>query len=118
MGAYVRAFDPAGMSQAKAVLPNITYCANAYQCAESADALVIVTEWEQFRALDLPRLRDLMARPVIVDLRNIYQPEEMPKHGFAYTCVGRPLAAVPASDAAPTAQLLPLQDPLSTQPTF
>ena len=105
MGAHVRAFDPAGMSQAKAVLQNITYCTNAYDCAEGADALVIVTEWEQFRALDLPRLRDLMACPVVVDLRNIYQPEEMHKHGFAYTCVGRPSAASPASDAASMAQL-------------
>jgi UDPglucose 6-dehydrogenase len=100
MGATVRAFDPAGMSEAQAVLKNITYCANAYDCAQGADALVIVTEWEQFRALDLPRLRDLMACPVVVDLRNIYQPEEMHNHGFAYTCVGRPLAAAPASDVA------------------
>ena len=73
MGARVRAFDPAGMSQAQAVLKNVTYCENAYDCAEAADALVIATEWEQFRALDLDRLRDLMACPVVVDLRNIYR---------------------------------------------
>jgi len=89
MGARVRAFDPAGMSQAQAVLKNITYCADAYDCAEAADALVIATEWEQFRALDLDRLRDLMACPVVIDLRNIYEPDDMNRRGFAYACVGR-----------------------------
>jgi UDPglucose 6-dehydrogenase len=87
MGAHVRAFDPAGMAQAQVQMPKVAYCESAYDCAEGADALVIVTEWEQFRALDLERLRDLMATPVIVDL-----PEEMQRHGFAYACVGRPLA--------------------------
>jgi UDPglucose 6-dehydrogenase len=91
MGARVRAFDPAGMNQAKAVLKNVTYCDDAYDCAEAADALVIATEWEQFRALDLDRLRDLMACPVVVDLRNIYHPEDMNRRGFAYACVGRSL---------------------------
>ncbi len=89
MGAHVRAFDPAAMDQAKLVMPKVTYCESAYHCAEGADALVIVTEWEQFRALDLARLRSLMASPVIVDLRNIYHPEDMRQHGFAYACVGR-----------------------------
>ena len=89
MGARIRAFDPAGMSQAQAVLKNITYCADAYDCAEAADALVIATEWEQFRALDLDRLRDLMACPVVIDLRNIYEPDDMNRRGFAYACVGR-----------------------------
>jgi UDPglucose 6-dehydrogenase len=90
MGARVRAFDPAGMEQARALIPNVTYCESAYACAEDADALVIVTEWEQFRALDLIRLRDLMATPVVIDLRNIYRAEDMLQHGFAYTSVGRP----------------------------
>ena len=89
MGARVRAFDPAGMNQAQAVLKNITYCTDAYDCAEAADALVITTEWEQFRALDLDRLRDLMACPVVIDLRNIYEPDDMTRRGFAYACVGR-----------------------------
>ena len=93
MGARVRAFDPAGMTQAQSVLKDVTYCESAYDCAEIADALVIATEWEQFRALDLARLRDLMSCPVVIDLRNIYQPDEMYRHGFAYACVGRPLAA-------------------------
>ena len=90
MGARVRVFDPAGMGQAQALLENVVYCENAYECAEAADALVIATEWEQFRALDLERLRELMACPVVVDLRNIYRPEEMYRRGFAYACIGRP----------------------------
>lgn len=89
MGAKVKAFDPAGMAQAKAELPDITYCADAYDCAKGADALVIVTEWVQFRALDLPRLKAAMAQPIVVDLRNIYRPAEMAEHGFDYHSVGR-----------------------------
>ena len=89
MGAKVRAYDPVGMEQAKQVLTDVTYCRGPYDCVEEADAAVIVTEWEQFRALDLGRVSDLMACPVIVDLRNVYRPEDMKKHGFAYTCVGR-----------------------------
>jgi UDPglucose 6-dehydrogenase len=92
MGARVRAFDPVSMDQAKAVLSNVVYAENAYECAEGADALVIATEWEQFRALDLRRLHDLMTCPVIVDLRNIYQPDEVKRHGFAYASVGRSTA--------------------------
>ena len=89
MGAKVRVYDPMGMEQAKQVLADVTYCEGPYDCVEEADAAVIVTEWEQFRALDLESVKDLMACPVIVDLRNIYQPEDMQAHGFAYTCVGR-----------------------------
>ena len=74
MGARVRAFDPAGMDQARAYLNDVAYCENAYDCAENADALVIATEWEQFRALDLQRLHDLMACPIVVDLRNYLPP--------------------------------------------
>jgi len=93
MGAKVRAYDPAGMEQAKQVLAGVTYCDSLYACAERADALVIVTEWEEFRALDFPRLKTAMARPIIVDLRNVYQPDEVAKHGFAYVGVGRPATA-------------------------
>jgi len=89
MGAAVRAYDPAGMEQAKPLLPDIAYADSAYACAQAADALVIVTEWEQFRALDLARLKAIMARPVVVDLRNVYRSEDMAKHGFAYHSVGR-----------------------------
>ena len=89
MGAKVRAYDPAGMEQAKPLVSNVTFCDDAYACAEGASALVIVTEWEQFRALDFERLKGVMAKPVLVDLRNIYRAEEMARYGFAYESVGR-----------------------------
>jgi UDPglucose 6-dehydrogenase len=79
----------------------VTYYQGPYDCVEEADAAVIVTEWEQFRALDLERLRDLMACPVIVDLRNIYCPEAMKKHGFAYASIGRAPTFRPASVSIP-----------------
>ncbi|QND70393.1 UDP-glucose dehydrogenase family protein [Tardiphaga robiniae] len=89
LGATVQAYDPVGMEQAKHELPDIIYCDDAYACATGADALVIVTEWEQFRALDLTQLKAKMKQPVIVDLRNIYRPEEMEKAGFTYESIGR-----------------------------
>jgi UDPglucose 6-dehydrogenase len=89
MGAKVRAFDPAGMEQAKPLLPDVTFCDGPYSCVEAADGLVIVTEWEQFRALDLDRLRQEMACPVLIDLRNVYSGEDMTQHGFLYVGVGR-----------------------------
>jgi UDPglucose 6-dehydrogenase len=89
MGAKVRAYDPVGMEQAKPQLANVAFCNDAYACAEGASALVIVTEWEQFRALDFARLKKVMERPVLVDLRNIYRPEEVARHGFVYESVGR-----------------------------
>ena len=101
MGAKVRVYDPVGMEQAKQVLADVTYYQGPYDCVEEADAAVIVTEWEQFRALDLERLRDLMACPVIVDLRNIYCPEDMKKHGFAYASIGRAPTFQPASVSIP-----------------
>ncbi|HVV62728.1 MAG TPA: UDP-glucose/GDP-mannose dehydrogenase family protein [Pseudolabrys sp.] len=90
IGAAVRAYDPAGMTQAKAALRGVTFCDNAYSCAEGAAALVIVTEWEEFRALDFARLKSIMKQPVVVDLRNIYRPDEVTRHGFVYESVGRP----------------------------
>ena len=90
LGAKVRAYDPAGMQQARAELPDIEYAADAYACAHGAHAVVIVTEWTQFRALDLDRLKREMATPVVVDLRNIYRPSGMAEHGFTYESVGRP----------------------------
>nr|HAQ92220.1 UDP-glucose 6-dehydrogenase [Afipia sp.] len=89
LGAKVRAYDPAGMEQAKSELPDITYCEDPYAVAKGADALVIVTEWRQFRALDLKRLKREMANPVMVDLRNIYRRDEMEELGFTYESVGR-----------------------------
>jgi len=89
LGAKVRAYDPEGMDQAKGELPEITYCEDPYAVAKDADALVIVTEWRQFRALDLKRLKREMANPVMVDLRNIYRRDEMEALGFTYESVGR-----------------------------
>ena len=89
MGAQVRAYDPVGMEHSREFLKNVTYCNDPYDCAQGASALVIVTEWEQFRALDFSRLKSVMARPVLVDLRNIYRPDELARHGFAYEGVGR-----------------------------
>ncbi|KJC49573.1 UDP-glucose/GDP-mannose dehydrogenase family protein [Bradyrhizobium sp. LTSP857] len=90
MGAKVKAYDPVGMEQAKGELPSIIYCEDAYSCAEGADAVVIVTEWTQFRGLDLDRLKATMAQPVVVDLRNIFRPEDMRAAGFVYESIGRP----------------------------
>jgi UDPglucose 6-dehydrogenase len=90
LGATVRAYDPAGMEQAKPKLETVIYCNSAYVAAEGADAVVIATEWEQFRALDLARLKSVMAGPVIVDLRNIYRADEMKRANFRYFAVGQP----------------------------
>ncbi len=90
VGVTVRAYDPAGMEQAKIVLPDIDYRDGPYSAAEGAHALAIVTEWEQFRALDLNRLKKIMASPIMIDLRNIYPPEELAKAGFIYDSIGRP----------------------------
>ena len=89
LGAKIRAYDPEGMEQSKTELSEICYCDGPYSCADGADALVIVTEWEQFRALDLDRLKRAMARPIIIDLRNIYEPQDVIAHGFRYESIGR-----------------------------
>jgi UDPglucose 6-dehydrogenase len=89
LGATVRAYDPAGMEQAKPQLKGVQYCSGAYVAAEGAHAIVIATEWEQFRALDLDRLKTVMSQPVIVDLRNIYRADEMKRAKFKYVAVGR-----------------------------
>src|ERR1700688_2775866 len=89
MGAKVRAHDPVGMEQARKELPDIEYCDDPYACIKGADAMVVVTEWVQYRTLDLERVRREMAHPVVVDLRNIYRPEEMAALGFTYESIGR-----------------------------
>ncbi|MCH7863698.1 MAG: UDP-glucose 6-dehydrogenase, partial [Proteobacteria bacterium] len=89
-GASVRAFDPEGMEEAKALMDGVEWCKDAYDAADGADALTIVTEWNEFRALDLERIKSLMKSPVMVDLRNIYDPVHMARAGFRYTCIGRP----------------------------
>jgi len=89
-GAEIQAYDPAAMDEARTLLPNVTLCANAYDAAASADALVLMTEWNQFRNLDLERLKAGLRSPVFVDLRNVYEPARMAALGFQYTSIGRP----------------------------
>ncbi len=88
-GAKVQAFDPEGRHEAEPLLPGVDFRAGAYEAAEGADGLVILTEWDQFRALDMTRLKGLLNAPVVVDLRNIYDPADMRSRGFSYTSVGR-----------------------------
>ena len=88
-GATIRATDPQAMREALKLLPDIISCDNAYDACAGADALVLVTEWNQFRMLDLARVKSLLRTPVIVDLRNVYEPGPMRDAGFRYVCVGR-----------------------------
>jgi UDPglucose 6-dehydrogenase len=89
-GAVVRAHDPQGMKHAQSMLPGARFCETAYEAIDGADALVIVTEWDAYRALDLGRVKQTLKSPVVIDFRNIYRPEEMAAKGFRYTSVGRP----------------------------
>lgn len=89
MGAKVQAFDPEGTHEARQLLRDVDFKADPYDAAAGADALVIITEWDQFRALDLDRVKILMKAPVLIDLRNIYKPEDVRSHGFKYASVGR-----------------------------
>ena len=88
-GASVIAYDPQGMRAARPLLPDIEFATDMYACVTGADALVIITEWDMFRALDLPRVKSLMAAPNLIDLRNIYRPDDLRDMGFAYTGIGR-----------------------------
>ena len=89
-GATIRAFDPEGMTEAKKLMPDLTYCRDAYDCMSGADAVAIITEWNEFRNLDLIRMKQLLRQPAVVDLRNVYNPAEMAEAGFRYTSIGRP----------------------------
>jgi len=88
-GAIVRGYDPEGMEQARLAMPGLALAKSAYDCIEGADAMVIVTEWNEFRALDLKRVKAQLSSPIVVDLRNIYRVEEMQRMGFVYLSVGR-----------------------------
>jgi UDPglucose 6-dehydrogenase len=116
LGAIVRSYDPAGMEQAKPLLPDVIYCGSAYEAAEGADAIVIATEWEQFRALDLERLRCVMVRPVIVDLRNIYRADEMKRANFRYLTIGRPAAERYADSGLPRRRKGASAKPVTREP--
>ncbi|MFO1119474.1 MAG: UDP-glucose/GDP-mannose dehydrogenase family protein [Rhodospirillales bacterium] len=98
-GAVVRVFDPEGMDEARKLLDGVIWCGSAYETVEEADVLVVLTEWNEFRALDLARVKALMRAPVICDLRNIYNPAQMAAAGFHYTSIGRP-AVQPAAAVA------------------
>jgi UDPglucose 6-dehydrogenase len=89
-GANVRAYDPKAMDQARRIMPGVTFCDDPYDCVTGAEALAIVTEWDEFRALDLARIKELMAAPNLIDLRNIYRPADARKFGFSYSSIGRP----------------------------
>jgi UDPglucose 6-dehydrogenase len=91
-GATLRVFDPEGMEEAKKLLEGVQWCAGAYETMAGADALAIITEWNEFRALDLARIKALLKEPVVIDFRNIYNPAEMAAAGFRYACIGRPAA--------------------------
>ena len=88
-GALIKAYDPEAMQEASHMLDNITFCENAYESLADADLGLIITEWDQFRALDLERIRNLLKSPIIVDLRNIYPMNQMKEVGLTYICVGR-----------------------------
>lgn len=88
-GATVIGYDPEGMENAKGLIPGMAFASGPYEAAVDAEAVVIVTEWNEFRALDLVRLKAMMAAPNLVDLRNIYRPEEVTRHGFLYSSIGR-----------------------------
>lgn len=88
-GASVRAYDPVAIPNARQLLENVTFCDNAYEAAEGADALVIVTEWDEFKELDLERVRGLLAQPIVIDGRNLFEPARMEKLGFIYKSIGR-----------------------------
>ena len=90
-GASVKAYDPEAMEEASHMMDGITYAQNPYDALEGADAMVIITEWDQFRALDLERVKSTLNGNVVVDLRNIYSPEDMQRRGFEYSSIGRPI---------------------------
>jgi UDPglucose 6-dehydrogenase len=106
-GATVRAFDPEGIAEAKKLMPELDYCTDPYEAMDGADALILITEWNAFRALDLGRVKRLLRRPLVIDLRNIYKPEEMAAMGLAYHSIGRPGSPAGAEAAAPGATVAP-----------
>ena len=88
-GAIIKTYDPKAMKKAKDILKDVEYCNDSYDAAKNSDALIIITEWPEFRELDLREIKSLMKNPLIIDGRNIYNPQELKKHGFAYISIGR-----------------------------
>ena len=92
VGASIRAFDPEGMEEAKKLLDGVFWCEDTYDAIDGSDVVVIVTEWNEFRNLDFARMKEIMKTPILVDLRNIYEPAQVTATGFLYRCVGRPMS--------------------------
>ncbi len=88
-GAKIKAYDPQAMEKAKTILPEIEYCSDPYRAARESEALIIMTEWNEFKEMDLARLKELLHQPIVIDGRNIYDPEKMEKLGFTYQSIGR-----------------------------
>jgi len=109
-GAMVYAYDPKATEKAKAVLPNVTYCADAYQAAAGADAILIVTEWDEFHRMDWKRLASAVEQRLVIDGRNVFSPEEISRHGFRYVSIGR-VDALPSQSAIADEKM----DPSSVQ---
>lgn len=97
-GATVKAYDPAGMNEAKKMMPDVTYCEETYATMDGADVLAIVTEWNEFRSLDFDRVKKLLSSPILVDLRNVYAPDDMERIGFDYHSIGRPAGSKAAAE--------------------
>src|SRR3546814_14141650 len=93
------------MEEAKKLLPGVVWCADAYEAMQDADAVVIITEWNEFRSLDLERTKSIMKQPIMVDLRNVYTPEDMAAAGFIYNSIGRP--PIPVRPAPPVNTVSP-----------
>jgi UDPglucose 6-dehydrogenase len=87
-GCRIKAYDPVAMEEAARIMPGVTYCEDAYKVASGSDALILVTEWDEFKELNLRKIASIMTRPVMVDSRNFYNPEEMTKAGFLYDGIG------------------------------
>lgn len=92
-GATIRAYDPEGMEEAKPHFENVTFCEGPYEALDGADAIALVTEWDVFRALDLPRVKKLLKSPTMIDMRNVYDPAHMASNGFDYYSIGRAFSA-------------------------
>jgi UDPglucose 6-dehydrogenase len=91
-GARIKAYDPESMHEAGKMLTEVDFCDGPYHAVDGADAMVLITEWDQFRAIDFDRVKKMLKSPVVVDLRNVYQPSDMAKRGFRYVSIGRPAA--------------------------
>jgi UDPglucose 6-dehydrogenase len=85
----IKAYDPQAMENAKAILDDVEYCKDPYDVARGSDALILITEWDEFRSLGLPRIKGLLKQPIVIDGRNVYEPEKMKQLGFVYQGVGR-----------------------------